>query len=51
MNKLIEAIHDADKQTFTQQIYHWQILPIIFEFSLRSHVPNEFPPNLFNGFC
>ena len=26
-----------------QQIYHWQILPIIFEFSLRSHIPNEFP--------
>ena len=26
----------------TRQIYHWQILPIIFEFSLWSHVPNEF---------
>ena len=31
----------------TQQIYHWQILPIIF---LRSHVPNEFPTNLLMGF-
>ena len=42
-------------QVKSQQIYHWQNLTIIFEFSLRPHVPNEFPTNLLmgfvNGFC
>ena len=27
----------------SQQIYHWQIWPITFEFSSWSHVPNECP--------
>ena len=37
------------KGEITRQIYHWQNLPIIFEFSLWSHVPNEFPTNLLMG--
>ena len=35
----------------TQQIYHWQILPIIFEFSLWSHSSKRISNKLANGFC
>ena len=42
--RLARGLHTSWKRYFwpseiTQQIYHWQILPIVFEFNLRSHVP------------
>ena len=35
----------------TRQIYHWQILPIIFEFSLWSHSSKRISNKLANGFA